>query len=125
MDRKNFYELTYIINPVLEDDKIKATVKKYQSLIEKNGAKIDQSDEWGNRELEYEIDNKKSGYFVNLYFEAPPDSILQLEKAMRIDDDIVRFLVLKYDSKMLTHYELKKKGEAPSIFDLDKEEEEA
>ena len=124
MEKKNFYELTYIINPVLEENQTKEVVEKYNDFLKENGAEIDQVDEWGIRELAYEIDNKKSGYYVNLYFEAEGDIIAMLERTMRIDDYIMRNLVIKYDSKMLRHYELKKKGELPDIFAREETEEE-
>jgi small subunit ribosomal protein S6 len=122
--KKYFYELTYIINPVLEEDQFKETVDKVNKLIEENDGEIDEIDEWGVRKLAYEMDGKRNGYFVNIYFEAPASAIEVIERNMRISDEIMRYLTLKYDSKMLKHYELKKKGELPSIIDVDEEEEE-
>lgn len=122
---KNYYELTYIINPVLEDDQFKEIVERYSKFIEDNGGTIDEIDEWGIRKFEYDIEGKGNGYYVNLYFEAPGDLIEKLERAMRIDDEILRYLTLKYDAKMLRHRELQKKNAVPSIFDLEEEEEEA
>ncbi|HKJ30975.1 MAG TPA: 30S ribosomal protein S6 [Balneolales bacterium] len=124
MDKKNFYELTYIINPVLEENQTKETVEKYNNFLKENEATIDQVDEWGIRELAYEINNKKSGYYVNVHFEANGDVIAKLERTMRIDDNIMRNLAIKFDSKMKRHYELKKKGEAPDIFAKKESEEE-
>jgi len=123
MSKKNFYELTYIINPVLEENRTKEIVDKYNTFLKENGATIDQVEEWGIRELAYEIDNKRSGYYVNLYFDGSSELIAKLERTMRIDDNIMRNLTLKYDSKMLKHYEQKKKGELPSIFEIKEEEE--
>jgi small subunit ribosomal protein S6 len=122
---KNYYELTYIINPVLEEDQFKEIVERYSKLIEDSGGTIDEIDEWGIRKFEYDIEGKSNGYYVNLYFDAPGDLIEKLERAMRIDDEILRYLTLKYDAKMLRHRELQKKNAVPSIFDLEEEEEEA
>jgi small subunit ribosomal protein S6 len=58
-------------------------------------------DEWGVKKLAYEIENKSTGYYVNLYFHAPGSSIEVIERNMRIHDDIMRYLTLKYDAKML------------------------
>lgn len=122
---KNFYEFTYIINPVVEEDKFKEVVDKVNKLIEKNGGEIDEVDEWGLRRFEYSIDKKSNGYYVNMYFTAPAEAIAPLERALRIDDDVLRYLTLKYDSKMLRHRELQKKNEVPDIFAIEDEEEEA
>ena len=123
MSKTNFYELTYIIKSVLDERDVKATVEKVTNFLSENGAKIDEVDEWGNRELEFDIENMHSGYFVNMYFEVTGDVMVQLERILKLDDNITRFLFLKYDSKMLRHRELAKKGEVPNIFAVEEEEE--
>lgn len=123
MDSLSFYELTYIVNPVLDEEQTKEILSKYNSIIEENGGKIDEVDEWGVRELTYEIKGKNSGFYVNIYFEAPGEVIARLERAMKIDDNILRNLILKYDSKMLTYRERKKKGDVPNLFQVEETEE--
>lgn len=113
---KNYYELTYIINPVLEDDQYQEIISKFTGVIEENGGEIDEVDEWGIRKFEYEMDGKTSGFYVNAFFHAPGDLIAKLERALRIDDNIMRYLTLKYDAKMLRHRELQKKDAVPSVF---------
>ena len=71
----------------------------------------------------YEIDKKQSGYYVNMYFEAPAETINKVERTMRIDDEIMRYLTLKYDAKMLRHRELVKKNAVPDIFAVEEEQE--
>ncbi len=122
---KNYYEFTYIINPVLEEDEFKNTVDKVTKLIEDNGGEIDEVDEWGLRQFAYNIDKKGSGYYVNMYFTAPAEAIASVERQLRIDDNILRYLTLKYDAKMLRHRELQKKNEVPDIFAYEEEEEES
>lgn len=119
---KSYYELTYIINPVLEDDEYKEIIEKYSEFIRDNGGEIDEVDEWGIRKFEFEMDNKTSGFYVNAYFNAPGDLIEKLERALRIDDQIMRYLTLKYDAKMLRHRELQRKNAVPSIFDFEDKE---
>lgn len=120
---KNYYELTYIINPVLEDDQYKEIIEKHTDFIKENGGEIDEVDEWGIRKFEYEMDGKSSGYYVNSYFDAPGELIEKLERALRIDDNIMRYLTLKYDAKMLRHRELQKKNAVPNIFAFEDEDE--
>jgi len=121
---KNYYEFTYIINPVLEEDMFKETVDKVNKLIEDNDGEIDEVDEWGLRQFAYDIDKKGSGYYVNMYFTAPAEAIASVERQLRIDDNVLRFLTLKYDAKMLRHRELQKKNEVPDIFAFENEDEE-
>lgn len=123
--KTQFYELTYIINPVLDEEKFKEIVDYVNELITSNGGEIDEVDEWGLRSFAYDIDGKSNGYYVNMYFDAPADLIDKAERNMRIHDDILRFLTLKYDAKMKRHLELKRKGEEPTIFDEVEEEEDS
>lgn len=120
----NYYELTYIINPVLQDDEFKATVEKINTLITNNGGTIDEVNEWGLRKFAYEIGNNHNGYYVNMYFEAEASAIAPIERTMRIDDDIIRYLTLKYDAKMMRHRELVKNSNVPDIFAVEEEENE-
>jgi len=106
---KNMYEFTYIITPVLTEEQIKDTIKRVKKVIEGGGGKIIEIDEWGSQRLAYQINKKRNGYYVNMYFEAPGDIVVRLERAMEIDDNILRYLTLRMDKKMIQHYELRKK----------------
>ncbi len=114
---KSYYELTYIINPVLDDDQYKEVVDKFTSLIRDNDGEIDEIDEWGIRKFEYEMDGKTNGYYVNLYFISPGELIEKLERSLRLDDNVMRYLTLKYDAKMMRHRELQRKNAVPTVFD--------
>jgi small subunit ribosomal protein S6 len=121
---RNYYELTYILNPVLEDDQYEEIVEKFTEFIRDNGGEIDEVDEWGIRKFEYEMDGKSSGYYVNAYFTAPGELIEKLERALRIDDQVMRYLTLKYDAKMMRHRELQRKNAVPEVFVEENNEEE-
>ncbi len=108
---KHTYELTYIVNAVISDDQIKGLVKRVHKFIEENGGDILEVDEWGSRRLAFPINKKRNGHYVNLYFEAEGDLIVRLERALTLEDDILRYLTLKMDAKMLrTWEEAKKEG---------------
>lgn len=115
--KNEFYEMTYILNPVLDDDRFTELVDFVNNLIKENGGEVVDVDEWGSKQLAYPIEKKNSGYYVNLYFEAPKTAIEPIERNLRINDDVMRYLTLKYDAKMKRHYDLKKKGDLPVIFD--------
>jgi small subunit ribosomal protein S6 len=121
---RNYYELTYIISPVLEDDEYEEIIDKFTSFIRDNGGEIDEVDEWGIRKFEFEMNGKGSGYYVNTYFTAPGELIEKLERSLRIDDQVMRYLTLKYDAKMMRHRDLQRKGAVPNVFVEEQEEEE-
>ncbi len=101
----NTYELTYIINGVLGENQIKDVVARVDRYINEHDAKVVETDEWGSRRLAYQIRKKRTGYYVNLYFESSGEMIPRLERSLEIDDDILRYLTLRLDAKMLRHYE--------------------
>jgi len=105
---KNAYEFTYIINAVLSDEQIKAVVERINKLIKENGGEIKDIEEWGSRRLAYPINKKRNGYYVNMYLDAPGEIIVRLERALEIDDDILRYLTLRMDAKMIRSNELRK-----------------
>jgi len=111
-ETRNLYELTYIINAVLNDDQIKNVVARVQEIIEKNGGEVVDTDEWGSRRLAYPIEKKRNGYYVNLYANLIGPSIPRIERSMEIDDDILRYLTLRMDAKMIRHYERTRKAKA-------------
>jgi len=121
--KKDFFEMTTILNPVLEEDKTKDLVQFISDLITNNDGEIVELDEWGAKQLAYIIDKKSTGYYVNLYFNAPGIAIEKIEKNMRIHDDIMRYLTIKYDAKMKRYYELRKNGELPVFIEPDDEED--
>jgi small subunit ribosomal protein S6 len=106
------YELTYVISGVVQQNQVDDIVRKVNHLIESNDGDVLEVDEWGNQRLAYEIDRKRSGYYVNMYFKAPGSLIDRLERELQINDDVLRYLTLRMDEKMKRHYEREKKREA-------------
>ena len=105
---KHTYELTYIVNSVISDEQVKAMVSRVTAYVKENAGEIIEVDEWGARRLAFPIQKKRNGYYVNMYFKAPGELIPRLERAMEIDDNILRYLTLRMDPKMVRHYEATK-----------------
>ncbi|MFB6249183.1 MAG: 30S ribosomal protein S6 [Salinibacter sp.] len=106
------YELTYVISGVVQQNQVDDIVRKVNHLVENNGGDVLEVDEWGNQRLAYEIDRKRSGYYVNMYFKAPGTLIERLERELQINDDVLRYLTLRMDAKMKRHYKKRKEREA-------------
>lgn len=105
---KHTYELTYIVNSVISDEQVKDMVSRVTAYVTENAGEIIEVDEWGARRLAFPIQKKRNGYYVNMYFKASGELIPRLERAMEIDDNILRYLSLRMDSKMVRHYEATK-----------------
>lgn len=107
-NQKNQYELTYVISGVVKQNQVDDIVRKVNHLVESNGGDVLEVDEWGNQRLAYEIERKRSGYYVNMYFQAPGTLIERLERELEVNDDVLRYLTLRMDAKMQRHYEKRK-----------------
>jgi small subunit ribosomal protein S6 len=112
----NFYELTYIVDGSLAADKVQEVIQKYTKMLVDGGAEIEETNEWGNKPLAYMINKQRTGYYINQYFTAPGSALLTLERYIRLDESVFRYLVLKYDNKMKRHRELKKAGKVRTYF---------
>jgi len=104
----NTYELTYVINAVISDNQVQDLIKRVSSYVTENGGEVIEVDQWGSRRLAYPIMKKRNGFYVNMYFRAPGSIILRLERSLEIDDNVLRYLTMKMDAKMIRHYEYQK-----------------
>jgi small subunit ribosomal protein S6 len=96
----NRYELTYIIDTVLEEDARKELVAKYAELIAQDGGEVEKIDEtWGKRHLAYAINDMWEGWYVLVTFKAPAALPKELERNLQINDKILRYLIIKLEEK--------------------------
>lgn len=92
------YETMFIVQPTLNEQEIKSKIDFYKEVISKNGGEVETSLDMGMRQLAYEIKKHKRGYYYVIYFKAPASSVLELERLFRINEDILRFIIIKFDS---------------------------
>ena len=96
----NRYEMIYIIDTNLEETARKELIEKVSGLIEGNGGEIEKVDEtWGKRRLAYAIDYKTEGWYVLVNFKAPADLPRELERNLQINENVLRYLVVKLVEK--------------------------
>ncbi|MGM0636114.1 MAG: 30S ribosomal protein S6 [Bacteroidota bacterium] len=93
----NHYETVFILNPVLSEDQIKETVKKYEDYLVSKGAKMVNKENWGLKKLAYPIQHKKSGFYHLFEFEVEGEVIDAYEVMFRRDERIMRYLTVKLD----------------------------
>lgn len=96
----NRYELTYIIDAALEENARKELIEKISGLIVANGGEVEKVDEtWGKRRLAYAINYKTEGWYVLVTMKAPAELPRELERNLQINEDIIRYLVVKLEEK--------------------------
>jgi len=91
----NKYESMYILKPNLDEEARNEQIARFKSLIEENGGKVENVDEWGNRKLAYEINYIGEGYYVLMTFESSPEFPVELERVYKINDNVMRFNVIR------------------------------
>ena len=96
----NRYELTYIIDTALEEEARKELIEKVSALIAQNGGEVEKVDEtWGKRRLAYPINDKPEGYYVLVTMQAPAELPKEIERNLRINENVLRSLVIKVEEK--------------------------
>ncbi len=108
------YETVFIATPVLSEDQMKETVKKYIDLLTSKGAEIVYENNWGMRKLAYPIRKKTTGFYYLIEFKADGSVINDLEVAYKRDERLLRFLTVSLDKHAVAYNEKKraKKAEA-------------
>jgi small subunit ribosomal protein S6 len=93
------YELVYIIRPDLEDDGVNAVNEKVGQWIANGGGTIVKTELWGRRRLAYPIRRYTEGTYVLQRLQLPPQSVAELERNLRISEEVIRHLVVRTDER--------------------------
>ncbi len=106
------YELMYIADPKVTDDDIKALNTDLEGIIEAEGGKVVKTDDMGRRPLAYRIKKHTDGYYFLFEIAGSGSEISELERRLRVNDKIIRFLTVRVDEERKTaaKLEAKKKG---------------
>ncbi|PIG92143.1 30S ribosomal protein S6 [Gloeocapsopsis sp. IPPAS B-1203] len=95
------YETMYILRPDLGEDQVAQAVTKYQNMLEEQGATQLEVQNRGKRRLAYEIAKHREGIYVQMNYQAPGRVIAQLERAMRLSDEVIRYLTIKQEVEVI------------------------
>ncbi len=91
------YELLYIIRPDLDEEATTALVDRLSGLVASNGGDNLTVEKWGKRRLAYEIQDYKEGQYILMNFEGEGRTSQEIERVMKISDDVIRFLTVRKD----------------------------
>lgn len=92
------YENLVIVKPTLTAEEIQASVKAIEEVITSNGGEIAATDAMGMRKLAYPIDKNERGYYHVIYYTAAPSAISEIERRFRINEELLRFVTIKYST---------------------------
>jgi len=91
------YEVMIVLKPLLPDDIRSAINKSIVDTVEQLGGKVVETDVWGKRYLAYPIMSHKEGYYILYNVDMPTSNVAELERQLRLKQEILRFLVVKRD----------------------------
>ena len=91
----NKYELTVVLNVKLEDEERAAAIEKVKGYITRFGGTVTNVDEWGKKRLAYEIQKSHEAYYYFIQFDADAACPAELEKRVRIMDNVLRYLIVR------------------------------
>ncbi len=96
----NQYEAMYVIDTLLEETARQELIARFNALVAANGGTVDRVDEWGKRRLAYPINYKTEGYYVLMYITAPPALPRELERNLQISENVLRYLVTRFEGAL-------------------------
>ncbi len=91
------YESLYVLRPDLESEQTQDLVNRFKDVVTSQGGEVLDVTEWGKRRLAYEINEYREGYYVIMKFKDDNNVTAELERLMRINDSVMRYLTTRVD----------------------------
>ena len=113
LDSSIYYETMYILRPDIAEEEVKNHIEKYNKTLENNGGKVLDSQMRGKRRLAYPIAKHREGIYVQLSHQGDGQHIAKIEKAMRLSEDVIRYLTIKQEGPLPTPKTSNKKANSP------------
>jgi small subunit ribosomal protein S6 len=92
------YETLYILRPDLGEELVDQQIAKYQTLLNEQGVKDLEIQHRGKRRLAYDIGKFREGVYIQMNYEAEGTAIAIMERAMRLSDEVIRYMTIKPDA---------------------------
>ncbi len=94
----NKYELALVVSAKIEDEERAAVVEKAKGYVARYGGNVTEVEEWGKKRLAYEIQKMREGFYYFIQFEADATCPAEVERHVRIMDNVLRYLVVKKEA---------------------------
>jgi small subunit ribosomal protein S6 len=90
------YETLFVVKPTLTEEEIAAQITKVKDVLAKEGAELVGTNDMGMRKLAYQVEKHNRGYYTVLFYKAEGATIQELERNLKINENIIKFLTVKY-----------------------------
>jgi small subunit ribosomal protein S6 len=91
------YEHIFMARQDVTPQQVEAMVDQYKGVIEQNGGTVDKTEMWGVKSLAYRIKKNRKAHFTMFNLNAPAPAVAEMERQMRINEDILRFMTIKVE----------------------------
>jgi len=95
----NCYETLFVVKPTLTAEEIEAQIARVKEIIAEEGGELKATDDMGMRRLAYPIEKQERGYYSVVYYSAPAELVAELERQLRYNEEMLRFMTVKYTNK--------------------------
>ena len=92
------YESTLIARPDISGQQVEGLSEQFQEIVRDNGGAVAKTEYWGLRSLTYRIKKNRKGHYLHMQIDAPAAAIAEMERNMRINEDVMRYLTSKVDA---------------------------
>ena len=92
-----FYECVFIVRQDVPAPQVESLANSFADIVRNGGGKVEKIEQWGLRNLAYRINKNKKGHYVLFNLDAASDAVLELERNMRINEDVLRFLTVRVE----------------------------
>jgi small subunit ribosomal protein S6 len=118
------YEVVYIFHPSLGEDVVEEKLERFHGLVTgPEGAEVTAVDDWGIRQLAYEIQDQNQGHYVVAQFTTDPDLLGEFERQVKLDEEVMRYLVVLSEGEATSGFSLVAESHGSSEEDEDDEDE--
>ncbi|MCB4743363.1 MAG: 30S ribosomal protein S6 [Sulfurovum sp.] len=90
------YETLFVVKPTLTEEEIATQITKIKDVLAKVDAELLATNDMGMRKLAYPIEKNNRGYYTVLYYKAPGEAIAEIERNLKINEEVIKFLTVKY-----------------------------
>jgi small subunit ribosomal protein S6 len=94
------YEELFIVRPDASEEEIDAVIGQLENAVTTQGGAVDKTDKWGVRKLAYRVQKRTEGYYVLMQFSAPAEAVKEVERRLRVSDDVLKYLTVRIDEKL-------------------------
>ena len=94
------YEELFIVRPDATDEEIDPVIEQLKGVVTSHGGTVEKAEKWGVRRLAYRVQKRAEGHYILLQFTATPDTVHEIERRLRVQDMVLKFITVRIDEKL-------------------------